>query len=101
MKYLIIFLLLFSVNSNAAYCLYELNNGNLRIQSESIETCSSGLILLSKSDYDAINIDAIVATLKDLFEFSVEDFAYFNAICLIGFIGGHSLGRVSRILGKT
>lgn len=101
MKYLIIFLLLFSVNSNAAYCLYELNNGNLRIQSESIETCPSGLILLSKSDYDAINIDAIVATLKDLFEFSVEDFAFFNTICLIGFITGHSVGRISRLFGKT
>ena len=101
MKLLPILLLLLSFNSNAAYCLYELNNGNLRIDSTSVESCPSGLILLSKSDYDAINIDSIVATLIDLFEFSAEDFALFNAICLIGFIGGHSLGRVSRILGKT
>lgn len=45
--------------------------------------------------------DNIIATLVDLFEFSVEDFAFFNAICLIGFITGHSIGRVLRILGKT
>lgn len=101
MKLLIIFLLLFSFNSNASYCLYELSNGNLRIDSTSVESCPSGLVLLSKSEYDAINIETIVATLKDLFEFSVEDFAYFNAICLIGFISGHALGRVNRILGKT
>jgi hypothetical protein len=101
MKWLTIFLLLLSFNSNASYCLYETGNGNLRIDSTSVESCPSGLVLLSKSEYDAINIETIVATLKDLFEFSVEDFAYFNAICLIGFITGHSIGRVSRILGKT
>jgi len=101
MKWLTIFLLLLSFNSNASYCLYELSNGNLRIDSTSVESCPSGLVLLSKSEYDAINQIGIIATLKDLFEFSVEDFAYFNAICLIGFITGHSIGRVSRILGKT
>lgn len=101
MKLFLIFLLLFSLKTEAAYCLYELNNGNLRVDSTSIETCPSGMILLSKSDYDAINIDTIVATLKDLFEFSVEDFAMFNAICLIGFIVGHSIGRINRLLGKT
>jgi len=101
MKTLIILLLLLSFNSNASYCLYESGFGNLRIDSTSVETCPSGMILLTKSEYDAINIDTIVATLKDLFEFSVEDFAYFNAICLIGFIGGHSLGRVTRIFGKS
>ncbi len=98
---LTLFLLTLSSSANAAYCLYELSNGNLRIDSTSVDTCPSGLVLLSKSDYDAIHIDTIVATLKDLFEFSVEDFAYFNAICLIGFITGHSLGRVTRLLGKT
>ncbi len=101
MKFLIILLLLCSFNSNAAYCLYETSNGNLRIDSTSVESCPSGLVLLDKSDYDAMSQDAIIATLKDLFEFSGEDFAYFNAICLIGFIAGHSLGRVNRILGKT
>jgi hypothetical protein len=101
MKFLSILLLLLSFNSNASYCLYETGNGNLRIDSTSVELCPSGLVLLSKSEYDAINQIGIIATLKDLFEFSAEDFAYFNAICLIGFIGGHSIGRVSRILGKT
>jgi len=101
MKYTLIALMFFSFNSNASYCLYELADGNLRIDSTSVESCPSGLILLSKSDYDAISIDTIVATLNDLFEFSVEDFAYFNAVCLIGFIGGNALGRVNRILGKT
>lgn len=101
MKLLPILLLLLSFNSNAAYCLYETGNGNLRIDSTSVESCPSGLVLLSKSDYDAINIDSIVATLTDLFEFSGEDFALFNAVCIIGFIVGHSIGRVSRLLGKT
>lgn len=101
MKLLLIFILLFSFNSQAAYCVLEDINGNLKIDSTSIETCPSGLVLLTKSDYDAINIDSIVATLKDLFEFSVEDFAYFSSICLIAFIVGHSVGRVSRLLGKT
>jgi len=100
---LIVFLSLifFSFSSSASYCLRETSNGNLRIDSASVETCTSGLILLSKTEYDAINADSIVATLLDLFEFSVEDFALFNAICLVGFISGHALGRVSRILGKT
>lgn len=78
-----------------------MNNGNLRLDSTSVENCPSELVLLSKSDYDAINIDSIIATLIDLFEFSVEDFALFNAICLIGFISGHGTGRVARLLGKT
>jgi len=101
MKYLLIFLLLTPLSSNAAYCIKQLTNNNLAMTTNNIESCPHNLILLSKSDYDLINQDSIIATLKDLFEFSVEDFAYFNAICLIGFIGGHSLGRVSRILGKT
>jgi hypothetical protein len=101
MKILTILILLLSFNANASYCLYELNNGNLRVDSTSVETCPSGMILLSKSEYDAINIETIVAKLKELLEVAVDDFAYFNAICLIGFIAGHSLGRVTRILGKT
>ena len=101
MKFLIIFILLFSFNSNASYCLYTLTNGNLRIDNNPVENCPSGMILLDKVEYDAISANNLVATLIDLFEFSVEDFAFFNAICLVGFITGHSIGRVSRILGKT
>lgn len=102
MKYFVLLILIFaSVPSQAAYCVRELSNGNLRLDSTSVETCPSGMVLLSKSDYDATNIDSIVATLKDLFEFSVDDFALFNAICLVGFISGHSIGRVVRVLGKS
>jgi hypothetical protein len=102
MKILIVLLLLLITSSaNASYCIKALNNGNLRMTAQSVESCNTGMILLSKTEYDAINIDSIVATLKDLFEFSGEDFAYFNAICLIGFIVGHSIGRVTRLLGKT
>jgi hypothetical protein len=101
MKYFSILILLFSFSSNAAYCVKELTDGSLGLDTNSIESCPSGIILLSKSDYDAINVESIIATLTDLFEFSIEDFAYFNAICLIGFIVGHALGRVNRILGKT
>lgn len=52
MKYISILLLLISFNSNASYCLYETGNGNLRIDSTSVESCPSGMILLSKSEYD-------------------------------------------------
>jgi hypothetical protein len=66
-------------------------------------------VVLSPTEYatlsaqaDSLNfLNSVTATLIDLFEFSVEDFAYFNAICLIGFISGHSIGRVLRLLGKT
>ena len=102
MKYFVLLILIFaSAQSQAAYCVRELSNGNLRIDSTSVETCPSGMILLAKSDYDAINADSIIATLIGLFEFSVEDFALFNAICLVGFISGHGTGRVARLLGKT
>jgi len=99
--FVLIIVVLLSFKSNASYCLLETPEGNLRIDSSSVESCTSGLILLSKTEYDAVNAESIVSTLIDLFEFSVEDFALFNAICLIGFISGHALGRVSRILGKT
>ena len=52
MKFLTIFLLLLSFNSNASYCLYELSNGNLRVDSTSTQNCPSGMILLSKTEYD-------------------------------------------------
>ena len=101
MKALIVIFLLFSFSATAADCVKVKNNGVLAISNQPVDACPSGLIILTKSDYDAISLEAIVAVLKDLFEFSIEDFAYFNAICLIGFITGHSLGRVNRILGKT
>jgi hypothetical protein len=100
-KFLLIFVLFFSFNLNAAYCLTENQTGQLVLDSVSVENCSSGMILLSKTDYELINQDAIISTLKDLFEFSSADFALFNAICLVGFIVGHSLGRVNRLLGKV
>jgi hypothetical protein len=96
-----IMIVLFSFGANASYCVKAMNNGNLRIDAQSVENCTTGMILLSKTEYQAINVDSIVATLIGLFEFSVEDFALFNAICLIGFISGHALGRVGRLLGKV
>ncbi len=50
---------------------------------------------------EQIDFDSIINVLLNLFEFSVEDFAFFNATCLIGFIVGHSVGRINRLLGKT
>ena len=64
MKYIIILLLLFSFNSNASYCLYELTNGNLRVDSTSVETCPSGMILLSKSEYDLMVSTNIITALE-------------------------------------
>jgi hypothetical protein len=54
-----IFLALFisASNANAAYCLIEDVSGNLSVDSTSVETCPSGLVLLSKTDYDAMKTD--------------------------------------------
>jgi len=100
MKILVLLCLLFSLSSNAATCVYVSSNGTVKSSSTPIELCND-LVLVSKVEYESMNVSSVVATLIDLFEFSVEDFAYFNAICLIGFISGHALGRVNRILGKT
>ena len=63
MKFLTIFLLLLSFNSNAAYCLKARSNGNLYQDSVSVEDCPSGLILLSKTDYDlSFQADVVTAT---------------------------------------
>lgn len=75
--------------------------------SDTISQCSE-FVVMGKNEYTTLvnntNPDPyanITATLINLFEFSVEDFAFFNAICLIGFITTHSVGRVVRYLGKT
>lgn len=100
MKFLVLIVLLFSFTSKAATCVYVDGTGTLKSSATPINTCND-LVLLSKTEYDSISVETIILTLKELFEFSVEDFAYFNAICLIAFITGHSIGRVTRILGKT
>ena len=100
MKYLVLIVLLFSFTSNAAHCVYVDGTGTLKTSATPIETCND-LVLLSKTEYDSISVETIILPLKELFEFSAEDFAMFNAICLIGFISGHALGRVNRLLGKT
>jgi len=100
MKILALLFLLFSINSNAATCVYVSANGTVKSDGTSVALCND-LVLVSKVEYESMNVSTVVATLIDLFEFSVEDFAYFNAVCLIGFIVGHSIGRVTRLLGKT
>lgn len=92
--------LLIPLSSNAGTCVYE-NRGTIRTNFETAETCTTDMILLTKAEYDAVTQEGISATLISLFEFSVEDFALFNAICLIGFITTHSVGRVVRYMGKT
>lgn len=100
MKILVLIVCFISFSSGAATCVFVQADGTLKSTFSTIETCND-LVLLSKTEYDSISVETIILTLKELFEFSVEDFAYFNAICLIGFITGHSIGRVNRILGKT
>lgn len=100
MKYLLLIVLVFSFSSNSATCVYVDSDSTLKSSFTPIESCND-LVLLSRTEYESISLDSVVATLVDLFEFSIEDFAMFNAICLIGFISGHSLGRVARLLGKT
>lgn len=97
---ILVLLLFVTFNSNAAMCVYVSSNGTVKSSSTTIELCND-LVLVSKVEYESMSVSSVVATLIDLFEFSVEDFAYFNAICLIGFISGHALGRVNRLLGKT
>jgi hypothetical protein len=63
-----IFLTLFVFVSNvdAAYCLIEDGNGNLSIDSTSVEVCPSGLVLLSKTDYNNMNVDLGEITSADI-----------------------------------
>lgn len=102
-KYLLFFLfigILAPFTTSASYCVEEVR-GKIKMTNMPVDQCTTGMIILSKTEYDAIRQDGIIATLKSLFEFSVEDFALFNAICLIGFITTHSVGRVVRYMGKT
>ncbi|MGL1956080.1 MAG: hypothetical protein OCD00_02015 [Colwellia sp.] len=106
MKFFIVFLLLFSFHSSAATCYAVSDWGSLTPTNETIDNCS-GFLFIGTSEYselmdkNAVDMTAILNTLVELFEFSTEDFLLFNSICLIGFICGHSLGRVNRLLGKT
>ncbi|WP_281556534.1 hypothetical protein [Thalassomonas sp. RHCl1] len=100
MKYIALLLLLIVTQSHGAICVHVTATGSVRSTGVPMEECSD-FVLVSRTEYESMNVQTVVATLIDLFGFSVEDFAYFNAICLIGFIGGHSLGRVARLLGKT
>ncbi|MDX2367542.1 MAG: hypothetical protein QNK36_03930 [Colwellia sp.] len=84
MKLLTIFLLLLSFNSNASYCLLELTNGNLRIDSTSIETCPSGMILLSKDEYD-LSFTANVITALDIAESFTWGFGTYIGFWFLGY----------------
>jgi hypothetical protein len=84
MKLLPILLLLLSFNSNAAYCLYETGNGNLRIDSTSVESCPSGLVLLSKSEYD-LSFTANVITALDIAESFTWGFGTYIGFWFMGY----------------
>jgi hypothetical protein len=102
MKYIfLIALYLSSSLARAAYCVKEDVSGNLQIDSVSIEACPSEIILLSKTEYDAISIDGLVTLLTELFEFSTQDFAEITGMLIVSFITGHVLGRIARLFGKT
>jgi hypothetical protein len=84
MKLLTVFLLLFSVNSNAAYCLLETGNGNLRVDSTSVESCTSGLVLLSKTDYELM-AQTNVITAIDIAESFTWGFGTYMSFWFMGY----------------
>lgn len=65
MKFLAVILLLFSFNSNASYCLKAISNGNLRVDTQPVASCPSGMILLSKAEYD-LSFQSNVITALDI-----------------------------------
>ncbi|KGK00283.1 hypothetical protein [Thalassotalea sp. ND16A] len=84
----------------ASTCVNVDVNGFLVNSGVPIDQCND-LVLLDATEYNSINVDSIVATLIDLFQFSAEDMGAFVATCIITFITGHGVGRVVRILGKS
>ena len=66
--FLVLLFLLFSINSNAATCVYVSANGTVKSSSTTIELCND-LILVSKVEYESMNVSSVVATLIDLFGF--------------------------------
>lgn len=96
------FLALFALQVNAATCVSENANGRVINYGDDLETCVTH-VLITKEEFDSfsINKDEIIETLKELFEFSAADFALFNGMCIVAWIGGHALGRVVRIFGKS
>ena len=85
MKFLTIFLLLLSFNSNAAYCLKARSNGNLNQDSVSVEDCSSGLILLSKTDYD-LSFKSNVISATDIAESFTWGFGTYIGFWFLGYV---------------
>ena len=102
MKLLTLFLLLLSFNSNASYCLYETGNGNLRIDSTSVESCPSGLILLSSTEYQSLvnliadaELEAITPTkVMTAFTFGFGTYATF---WFLGFKGRVARAAIKQI----
>jgi hypothetical protein len=84
MKLLTIFLLLVSFTSNASYCLYETGNGNLRVDSTSVESCTSGLVLLSKTDYELM-AQTNVITAIDIAESFTWGFGTYMSFWFMGY----------------
>ena len=102
MKFLTILLLLLSFNSNASYCLYELSNGNLRVDSTSVESCPSGLILLSSTEHQSlVNLIAdaelepiTAAKVMTAFTFGFSTYAMF---WFLGFKGRTARAAIKQI----
>lgn len=84
MKILLILLCLCSFNTNASYCLYETGNGNLRVDSTSVESCPSGFILLSKSEY-SLMVQSNVITATDIAESFTWGFGTYIGFWFLGF----------------
>jgi len=84
MKFLTILILLISFNSSASYCLRELSNGNLRVDSTSVDSCPSGMILLSKTEYDLM-VNSNVITALEIAESFTWGFGTYISFWFLGY----------------
>ncbi|WP_440053029.1 hypothetical protein ACSLBF_20325 (plasmid) [Pseudoalteromonas sp. T1lg65] len=63
------------------------------------ETCE--YVLLTTEQVTQIQLNGLVDTLNELFQFDLATFGLINAAALTAFFTAHSIGRIVRVMGKT
>ncbi len=74
----------FSFSSSASYCLKATSNGNLRVNNQTVENCKTGMILLSKNEYD-LTVQAQVITALEIAESFTWGFATYIGFWFLGY----------------
>lgn len=101
LKFVFLFTLLFSSFSNASYCLIELNNGNLRIDSVSVNSCPSGLALLTTTELENINDELVsqnvAITAFDIGESFIWGFGTYIGFWFMGYSIKTARGTIKQV----